>query len=220
MTDTTLSSQINLSRDAIRSQIIEYIQTQLELENVDLTKSSFLSFMVNTISTLTGNLLFYQSSVYNEFFLTKAQIPESIYNLSAFLGYSPSEASYATANILVTIPLTFSDSFVSFSINEGFSFQTTDGIEFLTYYETNIEITNNTSASILITEGTKRYYLPTSINNGNLYFVLSLRQYKQDEQEFQIDSDLSEYQFYTLDMTIDGKVSEMNVQIKNPDTAV
>ena len=71
MADTPISSQIYLSRDQIRSQITDYIKTYLELENVDLTKTSFLSFIVNLLSTLTSNLMFYQSSVYREFFLTR-----------------------------------------------------------------------------------------------------------------------------------------------------
>ena len=82
--DTTLSNQIYLSRDNIRTQIIEYMQYYLELENVDLVKSSFLSFMIDTLATLTTNILFYSSSTYKEFFLTTAQLPETIYNLSAF----------------------------------------------------------------------------------------------------------------------------------------
>jgi len=98
MADTLLSSQIYLSRDSIRELISDEVKTYLELENVDLTKSSFLSFMIDTFSTLTGNLLFYQLSAYREFFLTKAQLPESILNLSAFLGYSANSATAATVN--------------------------------------------------------------------------------------------------------------------------
>ena len=96
----TISNQIYSSRDEIRSQIIDQIQYYLELENVDLTKTSFLSFIVNLFSTLTSNILFYQSSVYREFFLTKAQLPESIYNLAAFLGYNGSLASFANVAVI------------------------------------------------------------------------------------------------------------------------
>ena len=104
ITDTTLSNQIYLSRDNIRTQIIEYMQYYLELENVDLVKSSFLSFMIDTLATLTTNVLFYSSSTYKEFFLTTAQLPETIYNLSAFLGYNSKEAIYSVSDLLITIP--------------------------------------------------------------------------------------------------------------------
>ena len=76
--DTTLSNQVYISRDNIRNQIIEYMQYYLEIENVDLIKSSFLSFLVDTLATLTSNIIFYSSSSYKEFFLTTAQLPESI----------------------------------------------------------------------------------------------------------------------------------------------
>ena len=58
-----LSSQIYQSRDSTREQISDRAKTYLELQNVDLTKSSFLSFMIDTMSTLSSNLLFYQLSV-------------------------------------------------------------------------------------------------------------------------------------------------------------
>ena len=104
MPSTTISDQIYLSRDQIVNQITEFAKQYLELENIVLTKSSFLSFVINTLSTLTSNLLFYETSVYREFFLTTAQLPESVLNLSAFLGYNTKEASYATVNVLITIP--------------------------------------------------------------------------------------------------------------------
>ena len=40
--DTSVSKQVYLSRDQIRLQITEFMQTYLELENVDLTKSSLV----------------------------------------------------------------------------------------------------------------------------------------------------------------------------------
>ena len=64
--DTLLSEQIYLSRDSYRELISEEVKRYLELENVDLTKSSFLSFLIDTISTLTGNILFYQKRHINE----------------------------------------------------------------------------------------------------------------------------------------------------------
>lgn len=213
----SISSQINISRDAIRQQITDYVKTYLELENIDLTKSSFLSFLINVISTLTGNLMFYQTSVYNEFFLTKASLPESVFNLSAFLGYNTREATYASVNVLITIPFGFTDPTATFTIPCDFKFKTEDNIEFITYYTTTITVTNNSSATILLVEGTKKYYLPVSVESSSFSFVLPLRQYKEIVQEFQIDSDLEQYQFVTKEVPISDKVSTMNVKFKEPD---
>lgn len=215
---TTISDQIYSSRDRIKNQIIEYMQTYLELENVDLTKTSFLSFMIEVLSTLTSNLMFYQSSTYNEFFLTKAQLPESIYNLSAFLGYSPSNANYAICNILMTIPFGFEDDDVTFIIPENFKFYAND-IEFKTYYSTSINVISNSTSTVTVTEGTKTYDLPVTYDtDNNFYFVLPARQLQTIEQEFQIDSDLQLYQFVTIDVPISGKVSSLSVSLKDPDS--
>ncbi|RLA59300.1 MAG: hypothetical protein DRQ78_10795, partial [Epsilonproteobacteria bacterium] len=69
MTDTSISQQVYLSRDRIRGFLTEEVKKYLELEGVDLTKSSFLSYIIDVLSVLTSNLLFYQTSVYREFFL-------------------------------------------------------------------------------------------------------------------------------------------------------
>lgn len=218
--NTTLSNQIYLSRDNIRNQIIEYLQYYLELENVDLLKSSFLSFLINILSTLTSNILFYNSSCYKEFFLTTAQLPESIFNLSAFLGYNTKEASYSTVNVLMNIPFGFDDVNTRINIPEGFKFYAGD-IEFVTFYDTEINVTNNSMATVTSTQDeTKVYNIPVLIDTTSditsFSFVLPLRQYKEVIQEFQIDDDISLYQFITLDVPLDGKVSTLDVEIKDP----
>jgi len=214
-----LSSQIYLSRDSIRNQISTEVKNYLELNNVDLTKSSFLSFLIDTVSTLTGNLLFYQISTYREFFLTKAQLPESILNLSSFLGYNTKEATAATVNVLVSLPLSFDDPSVQFTIPENFIFTSDDAIEFRTYYITSLTITSNSSATIQVAEGNKRYILPYDITDGVLSFVLPLRQFKEVVQEFQIDSDIQQFQFVTLDIPISQAVASLEVQIQEPGSA-
>ena len=215
MTDL-LSEQIYLSRDSIREQISAEVKNYMELNNVDLTKSSFLSFMIDTVSTLTGNLLFYQLSTYREFFLTKAQLPESILNLSAFLGYNTREATPASVNVLMSIPLTFDDPLVQFEIPEGFVFTADGDIDFRTYYSTTLTIESNSNATIQVAEENKRFTLPYDIDDGILSFVLPLRQVKETEQEFQIDSDTQEFQFVTLDVPIEGEVASLDVKIQEP----
>ena len=230
--DTTLSNQIYLSRDNIRTQIIDYIQYYLEIENVELVKSSFLSFLVDTLATLTSNLLFYSSSCYKEFFLTKAQLPESIFNLSAFLGYNSKEASYAVANVLINIPFGF-DSFptvitlsdpnnIDPNKQRNFICKTGDGIIFSTYYKTTITINSNGEAEVVVVEDLiKTYNLPVNIDTTSAIpsfsFVLPVKQYTQVVQEFQIDSDIELYQFITIDVPLTGKVSTMLVKVKGPD---
>lgn len=227
MTDTvstTISNQVYLSRDQIRLQIIDLLKTYLELENVDLVKGSFLSFLVNTLSTLTSNLLFYNISNYREFFMTTAQLDESVLNLSAFLGYNSKEASFATANLLMTIPLTFSTYPITITLPNGseedadFYFNAGD-VKFVTYYKTTITITSATQVNILVEQDSKMFNLPFTISDGNLIFSIPIRQYEINVQEFQVDSDLQAFQFFTQDVELDGKVSSMKVEVKGPDAA-
>ncbi len=129
---TPVSSTIYASRDAIRTQVIDFLQQYMELNEVDLTQSSFLSYVIDILTTLSSNLMFYQTNIYKEFFLTQAQLPESIHNLSSFLGYSPKEAKYATSSVLMTVWLPFNDGNTTFTIPEGFTFKTGDNVPFVT----------------------------------------------------------------------------------------
>ena len=219
MAEQTTSQEVYKSRDQIRSQIITFLQTYLELENVDLTKSSFLSFMVEVLSTITSNVLFYQISTYKEFFLTKAQLPSSIYNLAAYLGYSAETADPANLDVLFSVPLTFEDNVAVFTIPEGFHVKGTDDIVFTSYWSTEITVTNNSAVTAVLTEGTKVFNMPVTIDNGLAFFVLPFLQYDTDIQEFQISEDIQIYQFISLDVEVDGEIANIIVEVKEPGQA-
>jgi len=215
----SLSNQIYLSRDSIREQISNQVKSYLELENVDLTKSSFLSFLIDTLSTLTSNLLFYQLSTYREFFLTKAQLPESILNLSSFLGYNTREATPAQVNVMMTIPFGFDDPSVTINIPSGFVFTANNEVDFKTTYETNISVIGNSTVTVQVVDGNKRYNLPVETTFEDFNFLLPLTQTTEIVQEFQIDSDIQQFQFVTLDVIFSGEVSSIDVKIKTPGSA-
>lgn len=219
MAEQITSQEVYKSRDQIRSQIIEFLQTYLELENVDLTKSSFLSFMVEILSTITSNVLFYQISTYKEFFLTKAQLPESIYNLAAYLGYSAETATTASVDILFSVPLTFEDNVSTFTIPEGFKVSGSDNIIFTSYWDAEVTVTNNSGVTVILTEGTKVFNMPVTVSNGYAYFVLPFSQFENNVQEFQINDDLQVYQFISLEVEIDGEIADITVEVKEPGQA-
>lgn len=219
MADETVSSQVYKSRDQIRNQLITLLKQYLELENVDLTKSSFLSFIVDSLSTLTSNTLFYQMSAYREFFLTKAQLPESIYNLSAFLGYSPNEAVSAQVDVLFTIPFGFEDAITTFEIPEGFKVTAEGNVIFTTYYSTTVKVTDNSKVVVTVREGNRTYNLPVTLESSQFLFMLPFRQVSITQQEFSIDEDLQQYQFVSLDVPFSGQISEQSVQIKPSNSA-
>ncbi len=219
MAEQITSQEVYKSRDQIRSQIIEFLQTYLELENVDLTKSSFLAFMVEVLSTITSNVLFYQISTYKEFFLTKAQLPSSIYNLAAYLGYSAETADPSNLDVLFAVPLTFEDLTSTFTIPLGFQVKGSDDITFTSYWSTVVTVENNAAVTVVLTEGTKVFNMPVTITDQVAYFVLPFLQYKIDEQEFQITEDLQVYQFISLDVLVDGEIANIIVEVKEPGQA-
>ena len=167
---------------------------------------------------MTSNLLFYETSVYKEFFLTTAQLPDSILNLSSFLGYSSKDATYAGTDLLMRVPLKFTDNNINFTIPKNFNFYA-GNIQFVTYYRTTVNVVNNNSATVVIQEEDKIYNIPVVIDttsNMDFSFLLPLKQYKQTSQEFQVDSDLNAYQFFNIDIPIKGKVESMIISVKDP----
>ena len=234
-TNVTPSQQINLSKDKIRQDLIEnFIKEYLELENVDLTQSSYLSFLVDVFSTLTSNLLFYQSSVYREFFLTTAQLPESVLNLSRFLGYNTREATPSSTNLLVSVPISFDDTLVYFKIpgNGTFPGETDEtkfrfyagSTEFINDQKVEVYITNsspkptarikytNVNGKSFITSG----IIDTSVSPNILKFLVPVRQVKKITQEFQVDSNLRSFQFYDINVPVTGNVASLSVKITPP----
>jgi hypothetical protein len=215
MADQAVSTQIYLSRDQVRNQMIEYIKSYLDIENVDLAKSSFLSYIINIFSTLTSNLLFYETSLYREFFLTQAQLPESIINLSTFLGYNTREASFAVADVMMTFPLTFDPPNARFQIPNEYTFFA-GSTEFKTYYETTINVYENSTVVVNAYDSnsgvkiTIPVHVDTTAENA-FTIILPTRQYSILRNEYQIDQDLKPYQFYELSVPITGKVSKQDV---------
>ena len=220
---TPISNTIYASRDAIRDQVIEFLQQYMELNEVDLTQSSFLSYIIDIITTLSSNLMFYQSNIYKEFFLTQAQLPESVHNLSSFIGYNPKEAFYSVANVLMIVNLPFNDPDTEFNIPKGFIFKTSDDISFVTYYNLTVNVSNNTSVVISAEQDEKIFDVPVSIDTtseqSNFQFILPTRQYKTTIQEFTIDEDLQPYQFTDINIPIDGKVANITIYVREPNAS-
>ena len=223
MTDfPTLSNQVYASRETIRDQIIEYMKSYLDLEGIDLTKTSFVSFLINLLSVLTANLHFYTSSVYREFFLTQAQLPESVFSLAAYLGYSPRSAIPASGDVLIAMTLNFEQD-NKIVMEKGFTFSSGGDAKCSTYYETIIDITNTVfgdpNIEVKIKNDQKSYNIPVIIDQtgGNIaYFVLPVKQYSEEYQEFSISSDIGKYQFSSIDVFFDGQLSDIRLYIQEP----
>ena len=209
------SIQIFADRDKIREQMIEYMKGYLELDSIDLNKTSYLSYLINIISALTSNLCFYTTSVYREFFLTKAIQKESILNLASMLGYTPPFGTPSTVQILVGMPTTF-DSTINLSIPYKFKYYAGD-IVFTQDHEIQVMIMNPNTDNIIatVTEiqevgGMKVLPYIFSADKLMIYFTVSAIQEEQQTFEFSIPK-LEPYEFHVIDLEFKGTASDINL---------
>lgn len=219
------------SRDQIRNQIIEYAKNYLQLENVDLNNANYLGFLVNILSVLTSNLIYYNSSVSREFFLTKALQKESVLNLSSMLGYKAELAKPASCNILLEIPLNFNGTelnFTLFGINDIINNSSkdeiptkfyADDIPFSVKYTTRCSIhkTNDDQfTASVIKEGTNgTISIPYTINQTDkiLRFFIETLQVdilKGNDLEFIFET-IRPFSFYSRDLKFKGDLADIKL---------
>jgi len=209
-----LSKEIFLSRDAIRSQIIEEIKESLDLLEVDLTKSSFLSYIINILSTLTSNILFYQISVYREFFLTKAQLVSSVNDGAASIGYNPDTASSSTLPLILTFPFRFTFEEIQFEIPEQTEF-VVDSIKFVLNYSIKVIVTANSMVQVYKYKDGVSEIVPVSIipEDNTFNIMLTVDQMEIEKFEFSIGEESTEYRFSEYPITTRGQISDIKVVI-------
>ncbi len=220
------SIDIYSSRDKIRNDIIEYAKEYLELENLDFSKTSYLSYLVNILSTLTANLLFYNSATYREFFLTQAISRESIMNWASMLGYKPENATPASCQVLVEIPTQF-DSDVSFNIPKGFKYYGGD----ITFTQDNsifVEIIKNSSGTDILpptvyevqsTGGPRILKSVLSDDKSKLYFKANTTQRQFIYKEYQIP-ELKPYEFHTINVEFEEQLAAIYLLTTQSDQEV
>ena len=234
-----LSSEVKIysSRESIRSQLTEYAQEYLQLAEVDLYKTSFLSYVIDMLSILSANQLFYSSMIYKEFFFVEAQLQESVYNLARWIGYTPRKAIPSTVDVMFSIPLKFANPDVAFGIPSDFT-ATADGVPFLinsyagAKYGAEFKkldevasvaggtsaiarIVNNNAITVRTTDGTYRpIYLSDS--GDSVSFLLPFTQQEIKVEQFIIPKNLEFYQFYSKDIEYDGQDTQVKVWVKEP----
>jgi len=232
--------EIYSSRDKIREQLITYAQEIMQLENFDFNKTSFLSYFINTLSVLTADLIYYNSSAWKEFFLTKAQQRESVINLSAMLGYQPKFAVPSSVSVLLSMPLEFTSNYINIKLygatdpsrNNSFKFYSRDATfsllnniminitrigsqytaEIREFYQQGDITTSETSFSLIPWE------ITTSGTTQYLNFLVTASQvyeiYKEGI-EFQIPT-LKKYEFFSKDIDFkDSFVSDIQILTEN-----
>ncbi|MFW6002016.1 MAG: hypothetical protein ACOCQD_01610 [archaeon] len=223
--------EIYSSRDKIREQLINYGKEYLDLEGVDFNKSSYLSYLINLLSVLSSDNLYYSSSIYREFFLTKALQRETILNISSMLGYKPPVAEAAKVPVLFQMPLTFkSDTEFRLSSREfhqhpedidrgPFKLYTNQNMVFTLLNPIDVKVfKNGDSYQIEIEEKIVDQFgnqlgvrvIPSTIENSKAFFVINALQIEEKVFEFQIPR-LQRYEFHNLDLNFDGSITDIDL---------
>ena len=103
------------SREKIRSDLINLAKRYLNMsQSSDISKASYLAYLIDMLSILSSNQIYYQSKIYNEFFIVTAVMNESVQNLAKWIGYTIPKAVCATVKIMFVVPLKFSIDAVNF----------------------------------------------------------------------------------------------------------
>jgi hypothetical protein len=239
-----VGSGINIygSREKIRSQLVDYAKEYLQLRTVDFYKTSAISYIIDTLSILTANQLFYDSMIYREFFMVDAQMQESVYSLASWIGYEVPKAVPSKVDIMFTIPLTFNNSSSTFVIPNTFMAYA-DKIPFLidssdssdsstisakalintdnlTTIPIGGQIINNSAVIVSDANGFRRpiFFYTDSNNKNYASFTLPFTQHKRQIIQFIIPSSVQTYQFYSNVVKYNGMVSKMNVWVAEPKT--
>jgi len=228
MSNNDTSVEIFNSREKIRDELVKLTQEYLQLESLNLEKQDYISYLINIISIQTANLLFYNSSVYREFFLTKAVQKESVDSIAAMLGYSQSLATPATAEVLVTINVDFTSSAtitlegVKTGYEDPLPYKFKAGnIVFSPKRKTIVDlvVSNGTLSAATITEyldtgGTR--VIPSLISGNEVSFLIEVTQTESNSFQTVVPT-LKPYEFYSHRETIGGSVSGVFVTSNIPD---
>ena len=235
-----IDSGVNIygSREKIRADLIKYAKKYFNISNdSDISKASYLAYLIDMLSILTSNQIYYQSRLYNEFFIVSANMNESVQNLAKWIGYTIPKAQCATVDVLFTLPLKFSSSVVNFNIGKYFQVRG-NGIPFTIKSTNNTINTISNGGSITIDQSkidssslgriidnsavTVRdyngYYRPVYIDKNKSYcgFNLTFEQCEYEVQSFYIPTDLGQNQFYQKQISFNGQVAEMALYVCEP----
>jgi len=229
------------SREKIRSQLVDFAKEYLELKTVDFYKTSVMSYIVDTLSILSANHLFYDSVIYREFFMVEAQMQESVYNLARWIGYEVPKAVPSRVDALFTIPLTFAGGEIRFNIPNTFQAYAGDTIftidtvsrdipsgEFYAEMEkvkewqkdpTNPDfaaivghVINNTALTVKDSSG---FFRPVFLSDDAKYasFPMSFTQHQRLVFQFLVPSNIQAYQFFSKVLDYIGMISNIKVWV-------
>lgn len=195
---TSLENYITTSREELRVQMIDYLKKYLQL-NIDLEKTRFLAYIIDTLSVLTANNLFFCSMSTSETLLKTSQTPNSVIPLASYIGYSASRAipSFTELSLDFDIEYMPSDFSIIFSKDMNFYAGT---IPFNILGEIVITRLNN-SITVTLSTGTTEsgsVNLPYVLENNRIFIMFPVIQQKTSVYNYIIDNNIQPFEFFKI----------------------
>jgi len=235
--------RLSTSREEIRKDIILQARDYLDLQNIDLSKSHYLSYILDVLSGLTANLLNFTSLSYQETVLPTAQLDDSIRNLAMMIGYNPCKAKNATVDVLMGIHLDklrdsngnlidfriYIDSYQQtlqkeMSLNPGltldeisnitgFKLKSNDNI-FQLINDSYIIESHNNQLRVYKENNTGMTLIPRQIDNGKDILYFTAKFDQIELSQYQYTiGEINKYQFYTITQTLPDNKMIKDIQL-------
>lgn len=147
-----------LDFDTIRLNLRNFIAGRPDFADFDFEDSA-IGTLLDLLAYNTYYMAFYANMAANESFLDTAQIYDNVVSRAKMLGYTPTSARGATANVLISFSTVANSTFRTISIAKDTKFRTTvNGVSYTFVtpqaYPINANSTNGFRGYIQITEGT------------------------------------------------------------------
>jgi len=202
----------------------------LQLQNIDFSKTHYLSYILDILSILTANILYFSSMSHHESILITARLDEPIRNLAAVIGYNPLNAANAQVDSLFQVniknaPLEFRfqmsglfrDSVIVPTGFEESGFRVVSTNNNFQLINKNVIVQRNNVGLIKVmletTTGTILLPYDYNIASGVLSFFVTFDQIDLVTYEYTIDDDVMPFQFYTIEQPITNNSMLADVEI-------
>lgn len=217
--NTIPNNFILYSSESIRKKMLDRIKEYEELNGVDLSKSTFLSYMTDILSILSSDNANAITLSKRESYLVTATLPSSIYNWASYLSYTKGFAVPCKVDALLTIPLAFTED-TTFTIAYDTQFKANDIIYTNPdeYFSFTYNVEDNTLTAKAIGPNTARSLRVATYDN-NAYVLIPLTQVVKESEERYIPYDLQMYQPYSFTVQYSDKLSNIRVYLKADENA-
>ena len=210
-----LELKLTTSRERIRSLLTKYMNEYLKTE-IDFSRTRFFSYLIDSLSILVSDELFYNAMALNESFLDTATIPESISYLASYIGYKPSPAIPAQGTINLSFPIQGIQNGSEIIFDRNMYFYAGDvkyriGVGDVKVYKS---YDGNWSARLETSSGF--IDLPREIQENRLYFNVEVEQTFEEEYNYMVSYDIRPFQFYKItDNIVSGQITDIKIYIRN-----